>query len=173
MNVGSGVASLALAPAPFGLPAGKEAEPGMVLGAIPLGMRRWSRERRLGGPLQPARHLFWGPSGLQQFPQVWVPVHGAAPTTGPSLVVGRRGCMREPFRLSSPRLSMRSKFVAIWPIDGPSHRSSMEVVIYRSQLVLHFVCEFRNPGILALWNANSYLAPLDSGLRRNDGSPPE
>ena len=29
--------------------------------------------------------------------------------------------------------------------------------------------ESRNPGILASWNANSYLASLDSGLRRNDG----
>ena len=29
--------------------------------------------------------------------------------------------------------------------------------------------ESRNPAILALWNANSYLASLDSGLRRNDG----
>ena len=30
-------------------------------------------------------------------------------------------------------------------------------------------CESRDPAILALWNANSYLASLDSGLRRNDG----
>ena len=29
--------------------------------------------------------------------------------------------------------------------------------------------ESRNPGILARWNANPYLASLDSGLRRNDG----
>ena len=29
--------------------------------------------------------------------------------------------------------------------------------------------ESRNPGILALWNANAYLTSLDSGLRRNDG----